>query len=149
MKHRTLLTLLILSTPFAANADYICTYKNWYGLEDDGSMTNSAKGFLMNKRFTVNMNGETGGEIVGDFEVYDDGKREGYAFKAMQSEAPGQTLLRMIDPKQYADEEQAALIKRERNIPRILYIQQFADSELKPFILYWGGSFDTGTCEQL
>jgi hypothetical protein len=61
MKHLTLLTLLVVATPFAANADYICTYKNWYGLEDDGSMTNSTKGFLMNKRFTVNMNGETNG----------------------------------------------------------------------------------------
>ena len=149
MKHLTLLTLLILSTPFAANADYICTYKNWYGLEDDGSMTNSTKGFLMNKRFTVNMNGETGGEIVGDFEVYDDGKREGYAFKGMQSEHSGQQLLRMLDPQRHADEDQAALINKERSIPRILYIEQFADGELKPFILYQGGSFETGTCEKL
>ena len=68
-------------------------------------MTNSTKGFLMDKRFTVNMNGETGGEIVGDFEYYDDGKRRGLCLQGMQSDHSGQQLLKMLDPQKYADED--------------------------------------------
>lgn len=146
---KVLTTFFLALAPFTASADYICTYKSWYFLEDDGSMKQTTKGIQIGKRFTVTNNGKTGGEIEGDFEVYDDGQREGYAFKGMQTEDSGQQLLRMLDPQKYADEDQAALIKKERSIPRILYIEQFADSELKPFILYWGGNFETGTCEKL
>jgi len=142
--------LLLLSlAPVSAQADFLCTYKTYYGLEDDGFLGLGTKGIDIGKRFTVNMDGETGGEIVGDFEVYDDGKRDGWAFKAMQREASGESLLRMLDPQEYADKEKAAKLNKERSIPRVLYIQTFEEGDIKPFILYQGGSLNTGTCEQL
>ena len=97
----------------------------------------------------VNTDGETGGEIVGDFEVYDDGKRDGWAFKAMQREGPALELIRMMDPEKYVAEERAAMLKKERSIPRVLYIQTFEEGNIKPFVLYQGGSLNTGTCEKL
>ena len=142
--------LLLLSlAPLAAQADFLCTYKTYYGLEADGFLGLGTKGIDIGKRFTVNMDGETGGEIVGDFDVYDDGKRDDWAFKAMQREGPALELIRMMDPEKYASENQVAMVKKERSIPRVLYIQTFAEGDIKPFILYQGGSLNTGTCEQL
>ena len=142
--------LLLLSlTPVAAQADFLCTYKTYYGLEADGFLGLGTKGIDIGKRFTVNTDGETGGEIVGDFEVYDDGKRDGWAFKAMQREGPALELIRMMDPEKYVAEERAAMLKKERSIPRVLYIETFEEGDIKPFILYQGGSLNTGTCEQL
>lgn len=149
MKHIISGLLLLSLTPVAAQADFLCTYKTYYGLEADGFLGLGTEGMDIGKRFTVNMDGETGGEIVGDFEVYDDGKRDGWAFKAMQREASGERLLRMLDPQGYADKDKVAMLKKERSIPRVLYIQTFAESDVKPFILYQGGSLNTGTCEQL
>ena len=142
--------LLLLSlTPVAAQADFLCTYKTYYGLEADGLLGLGTEGIDIGKRFTVNTDGETGGEIVGDFEVYDDGKRDGWAFKAMQREAPGERLMRMLNPQEYADKDQVAMLKKERSIPRVLYIQTFEEGNIKPFVLYQGGSLNTGTCEKL
>jgi hypothetical protein len=31
----------------------------------------------------------------------------------------------------------------------VLYIETFSEGDTKPFILYQGGSLNTGTCEQL
>jgi len=149
MRHIITGLLLLSLTPVAAQADFLCTYKTFYWLEADGFLGLGTKGIDIEKRFTVNTDGETGGEIVGDFEVYDDGKRDGWAFKAMQREASGESLLRMLNPQEYADKDQAAMLKKERSIPRVLYIQTFKEGDIKPFILYQGGSLNTGTCERL
>ena len=149
MKHIITGLLLLSLAPVAAHADFLCTYKTYYGLEADGFLGLGTEGIDIGKRFTVNTDGETGGEIVGDFEVYDDGKRDGWAFKAMQREAPGERLLRMLDPQKYADKDQVAMLKKERSIPRVLYIQTFEEGNIKPFVLYQGGSLNTGTCEKL
>lgn len=149
MKKYALGLLLLSLTPVDAQADYLCTYKSYYGLQNEGLLEQRTGGVIIGKRFTVNMDGETGGEIVGDFEVYDDGKREGFAFKAQQKEASGQQLLRMLDPQKYAEKDEAAKLNKERSIPRVLYIETYAEGEEKPFILYWMDFLFTGTCEQL
>ena len=82
------------------------------------------------------MDGATGGDISGDYEVYDDGKRLGSSFKAME-------------PWPFSYDQRAAKINKQRDIPKMLYINTWEDNKRMPFILYVKGLIETGVCKKL
>ena len=131
---RAVVASLFLFGSSLVNADFLCSYENTYGLMTNGTL----KAYYQKKgrQFTINMDGATGGDISGDYEVYDDGKKLGYSFKAMK-------------PWPFSYDQRAAKINKQRDIPKMLYINTWEDNKRMPFILYVKGLIETGVCKKL
>ena len=139
------MSVSILIAPHA-RSDYLCTYTHYYMQQDDGSLENYTEALTLGRRFTITLDGKTGGEIAGNFEVYHDGRQEGYAWQGLRESDDSS---KYIDPEAYAREQINLTLSRRRQVPTRLWIEEFSDSALKPFMLQSGSLIEAGTCEKI
>ena len=142
-----ILFLFVITTILSTNvrADYLCTYAGMYLLQDDGTIKGGDH-YQKGERFTVTINGETGGAIHGSYEVFHDGKQPGYAWHGMRED---NDMLQYSDPEEYKQKVFISKVERRRQIPERLWIEEFAEGEKKPFLLSQNGFMSTGLCEKL
>ena len=145
---KLLLFLIAFCASSSAFADFVCTYTDSYTLNDDGSMKR-ALALRVGEKFTMTLDGKSGGKIQGDFTVHDDGRRPGFAWKAVRGPTSSQKLRMALDPERYQAEQAQRLRQRVSDIPETLIISTFTETATKPFMLVWQLSVYTGLCEML
>lgn len=97
-------------------------------------------------RFTITLDGKTGGEIARNFEVYHDGRQEGYAWQGLRERDDSN---KYYDPEAYAQQQNNLTLNRRRQVPTRLWIEKFSDSDLKPFMIQSGSLIEAGTCGKI
>ena len=124
----------------------IYAYTHYYMQQDNGSLENYTNALTLGRRFTITLDGKTGREIAGNFEVYHDGRQEGYAWQGLRESDDSN---KYYHPESNAHEQINSSLNRRRQIPTRLWIEEFSDSTLKPFMLQSGSLIEAGTCENI
>lgn len=145
---KLLLFLTAICASSSVFADFVCTYTHSYALDNDGAMKRSLA-YQVGEKFTMTLDGKSGGKIHGDFTVHDDGKRPGFAWKAVRGPTSSQKLRMAVDPERYQAEQAQRLRQRVSDIPETLIISTFTETAKKPFMLVWQLSVYSGLCEML